>query len=205
MSDDKRIWGIHTLDDNLFLKNNVIAIGWPDFGDLSKVTATREAFKERYAQIYPNDKPGAIPTSAGMLYRFIHEIRIGDYVVFPSKVDRMVNIGIVEGDYTYADTEKEYVQQRKVKWIKHLPRTSFTQGALYEIGSAMSLFMVKNYADEYLAALDKGFTAEYGAREMDRVIAQELKPMLTREILFGQLKQGGTINITYKDGSLSIG
>lgn len=84
MSDDKRIWGIHTLDDNLFLKNNVIAIGWPDFGDLSKVTATREAFKERYAQIYPNDKPGAIPTSAGMLYRFIHEIRIGDYVVFPS-------------------------------------------------------------------------------------------------------------------------
>ena len=53
--------------------------------------------------------------------------------------------------------------------------------------------------------LDKGFTAEYGAREMDRVIAQELKPMLMREILFGQLKQGGTINITYKDGSLSIG
>lgn len=53
--------------------------------------------------------------------------------------------------------------------------------------------------------LDKGFTAEYGAREMDRVIAQELKPMLMREILFGQLKQGGSINIIYKDGSLSIG
>lgn len=30
MADDKRVWGIHTLDDNLFLKNNVIAIGWPD-------------------------------------------------------------------------------------------------------------------------------------------------------------------------------
>ena len=53
--------------------------------------------------------------------------------------------------------------------------------------------------------LRKGFTAEYGAREMDRVIAQELKPILMREILFGQLKQGGGINIIYKDGSLSIG
>lgn len=159
MSEEKKVWGIHTLDDNLFLKNNVIAIGWHDFGDLSKVTATREAFKEHYAQVYSNDKPGAIPTSAGMLFRFIHEIKIGDYVVFPSKVDRMVNIGIVEGGYTYVDSEKEYVQQRKVKWLKHLPRTSFTQGALYEIGSAMSLFMVKNYADEYLAALDKGFKA----------------------------------------------
>ena len=169
MADDKRVWGIHTLDDNLFLKNNVIAIGWPEFGDLSKVTSTREAFKERYAQVYPNDKLGAIPTSAGMLYRFIHEIKIGDYVVFPSKVDRMVNIGVVEGEYTYVDSEKEYVQQRKVKWLKHLPRTSFTQGALYEIGSAMSLFMVKNYADEYLSALDKGFKAALDNTDDDTV------------------------------------
>ena len=167
--EEKKVWGIHTLDDNLFLKNNVIAIGWPDFADLSKVTATREAFKERYAQIYPNDKPGAIPTSAGMLYRFIHEIKIGDYVVFPSKVDRMVNIGVVEGEYTYVDSEKEYVQQRKVKWLKHLPRTSFTQGALYEIGSAMSLFMVKNYADEYLSALDKGFKAALDNTDDDTI------------------------------------
>lgn len=167
--EEKKVWGIHTLDDNLFLKNNVIAIGWPDFGDLSKVTATREAFKERYAQIYPNDKPRAIPTSAGMLYRFIHEIKIGDYVVFPSKVDRMVNIGVVEGEYTYVDSEKEYVQQRKVKWLKHLPRTSFTQGALYEIGSAMSLFMVKNYADEYLSALDKGFKAALDNTDDDTI------------------------------------
>ena len=167
--EEKKVWGIHTLDDNLFLKNNVIAIGWPDLGDLSKVTATREAFKERYAQIYPNDKPGAIPTSAGMLYRFIHEIKIGDYVVFPSKVDRMVNIGVVEGEYTYVDSEKEYVQQRKVKWLKHLPRTSFTQGALYEIGSAMSLFMVKNYADEYLSALDKGFKAALDNTDDDTI------------------------------------
>ena len=53
--EEKKVWGIHTLDDNLFLKNNVIAIGWPDFGDLSKVTATREAFTKRYVQVYPND------------------------------------------------------------------------------------------------------------------------------------------------------
>ena len=41
--------------------------------------------------------------------------------------------------------------------------------------------------------LDKGFTHEYGAREMDRVIAQMLKPLLMREILFGKLKDGGEI------------
>lgn len=39
--------------------------------------------------------------------------------------------------------------------------------------------------------LQRGFLPEYGAREMDRVIASHLKPLLMREILFGNLKSGG--------------
>ncbi|MGN0280690.1 MAG: ATP-dependent Clp protease ATP-binding subunit ClpA [Prevotella sp.] len=53
--------------------------------------------------------------------------------------------------------------------------------------------------------LNKGFTAEYGARELDRVISQKLKPLLMREILFGTLRQGGKTKIDFKDGCLSIG
>ena len=153
--EEKRLWGIHTMDDHLFLNNNVIAIGWKAMGDLSLIEEDREAFKEKYKQVYPDSKPQAIPTSAGMLFRFAHEMQIGDYVVFPSKFDRKINIGVVEGDYTYFDSDSEYVQRRKVKWIKHLPRTAFSQGALYEAGSALSLFLIKNYADEYLSALEK--------------------------------------------------
>lgn len=39
--------------------------------------------------------------------------------------------------------------------------------------------------------LQRGFLPEYGAREMDRVIASHLKPLLMCEILFGSLKSGG--------------
>jgi len=39
--------------------------------------------------------------------------------------------------------------------------------------------------------LDEGYSVEYGAREMDRVIHNRLKSLLVREILFGSLKQGG--------------
>lgn len=53
--------------------------------------------------------------------------------------------------------------------------------------------------------LKEGFIPEYGAREMDRVIAQQLKPLLMREILFGSLKQGGNVEIKLQDGGLSIG
>lgn len=53
--------------------------------------------------------------------------------------------------------------------------------------------------------MERGFTAEYGAREMDRVIARELKPLLMREILFGSLKNGGNVRIVAEDDRLAIG
>ena len=52
--------------------------------------------------------------------------------------------------------------------------------------------------------LKEGFTREYGAREMDRVIAQRLKPLLMREILFGRLKQGGDVTVRATADGLSI-
>ena len=154
---EKRIWGIHTQDDILFLKYGKIAIGWREMGDLNDIENNRDAFKARYQSVYPDAKKGSIPTGSGMLYRFCHEVQIGDYIVFPSKRDRMINIGEVTGDYDYDASQPEYVQTRAVKWLKSLSRTAFTQGALYEIGSAMSFFAVKNYAEEFLAALEKGF------------------------------------------------
>lgn len=166
-NEEKKIWGIHTQDDNLFLKDNVIAIGWKEMGDLRLINANRDTFKDKYLQTYPDAKRGSIATAAGMLYRFCYEVQVGDYVVFPSKSNREVNIGVVDGDYVYDPSQAEYVQTRKVKWLKHLPRMSFSQGALYEIGSAMSFFAVKNYADEYLGALDKSFKKSTAAIDED--------------------------------------
>ena len=58
--------------------------------------------------------------------------------------------------------------------------------------------------EAFTQLLDEGFTREYGAREMDRVIAQRLKPLLMREILFGSLKQGGNVKISIVDSRLAI-
>ena len=52
--------------------------------------------------------------------------------------------------------------------------------------------------------LHEGFTPEYGAREMDRVISQRIKPLLMKEILFGSLQNGGNVTIELKDANLSI-
>ena len=52
--------------------------------------------------------------------------------------------------------------------------------------------------------LQKGFTHEYGAREMDRMIAREVKPLLMREILFGGLQKGGKASLDVTEGKLHL-
>lgn len=52
--------------------------------------------------------------------------------------------------------------------------------------------------------LKLGFTREYGAREMDRVIASQLKPLLMREILFGALKTSGKVRVQVENGQLEL-
>ena len=49
-----------------------------------------------------------------------------------------------------------------------------------------------------------GFTKEYGAREMDRVIGNRLKPVLMKALLFGKLKKGGKAMVKLEGKELVI-
>ncbi|HIQ28060.1 MAG TPA: ATP-dependent Clp protease ATP-binding subunit ClpA [Sulfurovum sp.] len=55
-------------------------------------------------------------------------------------------------------------------------------------------------AKEYLAK--EGYDERYGARHIARVIDQKIKGALTDEILFGKLKKGGFVNVSYKNDKL---
>lgn len=189
------VWGIHagrTGDaDELFLKKNVIALGWEKVGDLSALKANREAFKAAVAKAYPNEKPGSIPVNAGQLFRFIHELKLGDIVVYPSQRDRQLHIGQVEGPYQYApELESHYPDTRAIKWLKTIPRTSFTQGLLHEIGSAMSFFQVKNYAEEVIATLEgkPSLGEKPGEDETVAYVVEEIE-QTTRDYILKRLAQ----------------
>lgn len=193
-NNETTIWGIHagkTGDaDTLFLKKKYVAIGWSLVGNLGDLKPDREAFKARVAEVYPDKKPGAIPNNAGQMFRFIHEMKPTDIVVYPSKRDRKIHIGEVTGRYIYDPSlEASYPNLRSVKWLRSLPRTHFTQGALYEIGSAMSLFQVKTYAEEFRAALE-GQIAPQPPDEDETValVAEEIEET-TRDFILKQLAQ----------------
>ncbi len=192
---DKTLWGIHggkTGDaDNLFLKHSVIALGWVEMGDMTKLAADREAIKAKLREVRPDRKERYYWIAAGQVLRFVHEAKNGDLVIYPSKRDRRIHIGEIAGPYQY-DTQPEagYPQHRAVKWLKSFPRTKFSQGALYEIGSAMSFFQVKNYADEFLAALSGQESAPAPAKQDESIsyVAEDIEQN-TRDFILKTLAQ----------------
>jgi restriction system protein len=79
-------------------------------------------------------------------------MQIGDFVVAPNKADRTLNLGRITSDYFFeASATDLHANRRRVEWVHTgVPRAAFSQSALNEIGSAITLFRVKNHATEFL-------------------------------------------------------
>nr|MDO8115167.1 restriction endonuclease [Candidatus Sigynarchaeota archaeon] len=153
------VWGIRAgrrgEANSLFLEKNCVALGWSKIEAMSSFT-THQVMKERIKIVYPDTKQGAIPVYAGMFHRFVFEIKEGDIIVYPSKVDGQIHLGRIAGPYIYDPIkDSNFPHIRDVKWIQAVPRTHFTQGALYEISAWMSFFLIKNYAEEFIAAIEE--------------------------------------------------
>ncbi len=73
---------------------------------------------------------------------------------------------------------------------------------LKELADQLSARNIKMSADKKAKQLVKkrGISQEFGAREVDRVIRNDVKPLFVDEILFGKLKNGGKITISVKNG-----
>jgi len=176
------IWGIHNDKFSLdLIEGGYVSIGWDDLGDLTTIGPDRQRLKELLAATFPDAKPGAIPVWAGILTRFMGEMRIGDVVISPDRADRTLNFGVVDSDF-YVDLDAEiHRNRRKVKWTKiGVPRNEFSQSALFEIGSALTLFKVKNHSDEFQAFLANGEIIVPGTSNGESLVLVEDEPNADR-------------------------
>jgi restriction system protein len=192
--DEKALWGIHAgragEAGDLFIKHNVIALGWLEMGNLKILPPNREGIKKKLQEAFPGKKEGYYPIASGQLYRFAHEAKIGDLVVYPYRFEQKIYIGEIIGEYKHNPTlDPHFPQQRAVKWLNSFPRAKFSQGALYEIGSAMSFFKIKNFADEFLTALSgKKIGKPVEKDESIAYVAADIEQN-TRDFIFKRLTQ----------------
>ena len=158
-----KVWGIHMGEKvgSSPLENNYVAIGWHELGDLSRCAGSREQLKDTLLATFPDIKKGAMAGNAGVLFRFVNSVQVNDIVVYPSKADRMVNIGRVSSGYRYEEQDPhEYPNQRSIEWLGSFPRSDFSQAALNEIGAFITLFSVKRHATEFLNTVNLSASLE---------------------------------------------
>ncbi|HEX6781558.1 MAG TPA: restriction endonuclease [Solirubrobacterales bacterium] len=154
----ERLWGLHHRGAYELVSAGCIAVGWPDAGDLTELPDDREAFKACLRETFPERSAAWVANAAGQLLRFRHVMQVGELVVYSRKADRTINIGRIAGGYVYEpQIWGRYPNRRAVDWLQtEIPRDRFSSGCLYEIGSALSVYTIKEHAAEVLAALDGG-------------------------------------------------
>ena len=77
---------------------------------------------------------------------------------------------------------------------------------LSELGSLLEKKGIELITDEPAKELilKKGISVEYGAREVERVIRNEIKPLFVDSILFGDLKDGGRILLSAENDAFLV-
>jgi len=99
----------------------------------------------------------------------------------------------LDGTITFAKLSKEVMMKIVGKFLLEL------KNMVKEKDISIT---VTDEALDYL--VDKGFDPKMGARPLQRVIDKEVKRPMSREILFGNLKNGGKMTVDIKDEQLFL-
>ncbi|CAK7040200.1 restriction endonuclease [Saezia sanguinis] len=147
-----------TLYDD-FKELGIAAIGWIEVAEKALQSKTYEALFALYKEAYPNMKKGSISASTSQIWRFIHELKIGDKVVTYSPSARTYMIGeiISECYYSAEHSDKGMPLQRKVKWrSQEVKRDSLNESTRYHLGSVLTIFQVSLTAQNELLSIADG-------------------------------------------------
>ena len=89
---------------------------------------------------------------------------------------------------------QEIVERIVTKFVGEIADKVKAQGVEVELTAAAKSWLAR-----------KGYSAQYGARSIGRLVQSEIKDRLADELLFGQLEKGGKVTIDVKDDLLTIG
>ncbi|MCK4593508.1 restriction endonuclease [bacterium] len=158
----KRAWMVRA-GENAFLadqfeEKKIVAIGWLR-SDLSGIKTTDE-LKSLLRQQYPDFTKLQIAISSGQIWRFIHEIEPGDYIMTYLPNSREYLLGKVVGGYEYnpdlIETDEEnggYFSVRRVSKWERIDRDVLSQPARNTLGAIKTLFEITKLLPELIAAV----------------------------------------------------
>lgn len=176
------LFGMHIKEKNdaLSEENPHVCIGWSNLGDLSDIDS-KEQLSELYEANYDKNNRGR-GQDVGQIWRFIHDMKVGDYVIFAE--NSVFHIGRIESDYCYDTTEREsqdsdYKSNRKVKWLKkNISRSVLSTNLHNSLKTAMSIWTLNDYKSAVLDLL-RGTYAKDGDTDM---ASEYIEPVYNTEL-----------------------
>jgi len=148
--------GSHGEYEQKFLQESRVYATWENLNlDLSQLSDRSELIAAMH-QRYPDAKHKKILNWVSQVWPFAKEIRPGDIVVMPSKIQPAIYIAEVVGGYQFdLSAQSPFYHWRSVKWIGDaIPRSHFGQDLLYSFGAFMTICRVqRNNAAERIAAM----------------------------------------------------
>lgn len=125
--------------------NGVIGGGWHGIADLDQFS-TKDELREYLKGVYEGST-NRIANYTGQLWTMSKRIKVGDYMVLPVRSAAQIGIGRVTGPYRYVESESDPTKKHQipVEWIKtDIPKSQIKQDLLYQLGSALTVFEIKN-------------------------------------------------------------
>ena len=108
--------------------------------------ANREALRDFIQETQSPDSINRAAAYASQLWRFAHELKVGEMIVLPRKRPKVVAVGRIVGDYVY-DPDKSQAplpHTRKVEWlVEDVPRAIFDQDLKNSFTSQLTVSQVR--------------------------------------------------------------
>lgn len=125
-----------------FERQSIVSIGWHEMGPLHELK-TRADFVKSVERVYPKAKKFSNAISAGQVYRFVREIRVGDAVISYNPAERAYLVGNVTGDYEFVpDATGDQPNCRRVAWRGRVLRDQLSVGTRNSLGAISTLFVI---------------------------------------------------------------
>lgn len=144
--------------ENKFLNDNRVYLTWDELDvNLNKLNSKEELYNILVDK-YDLEKEKTAINWASQIWSIAHSMKIGDWVVLPSKVNRTIHFGEIVGKYVFdKELGSPYYHYREVKWFAlDIPRDRFDQDILYSLGAFMTVCKIhRNNAEERIKEMYK--------------------------------------------------
>ncbi|NLV89103.1 MAG: restriction endonuclease [Tissierellia bacterium] len=137
--------------ENKFLTDGRVYLTWDDFDVDLRTIDTQEDLYKVLMEKYDLEKKKTAINWASQIWPIAHKMKIGDWVVLPSKINRTLHFGKITGEYVFDKSlGSPYYHYREVDWFAiDIPRDRFDQDILYSLGAFMTVCRIhKNNAEK---------------------------------------------------------